>query len=135
MRFFTLAVAVLAAQVAYAAPPATSPPKPHVMVVQVDAAAGGGTEVEAWARELRTALAARKDEFRLAKRGEKAELTVRIDSVAKGEGDTHSMNGALAMGKTTKPFNLTYPGEVGPQAQALARNLRKLADQMKTGSH
>jgi hypothetical protein len=135
MRFFTLAVVVLAAQTASGEPPATSPPKPRVMVVEVDTAAGGGTEVEAWAKELRTALAARKDEFHLAKRGEKAEFTVRINSVAKGEGDTHSMNGALVLGKTTKPFNLTYPGEVGPQAQALARNLRKLADQMKTGSH
>jgi hypothetical protein len=34
------------------------------------------------------------------------------------------------MGKTSRPFNLSYPGEVAPQAEKLARNLRKYAEQM-----
>ena len=41
------------------------------------------------------------------------------------------MNGALVLGKSARPFNLSYPGEMAPQAEKLARNLRKLADQMK----
>lgn len=135
MRSVTLAVAVLAAASASAEAPATSAAKPAAMVVQVDAVANGGDEVEVWAKELRKALATRKDEFRLAKPREKPELTVRIDSVAMGEGDTHSMSGALVLGETTKPFNLSYAGEIEPQAQALARNLRKLADQMKAEGH
>ena len=131
MRFVTLAVSIFAASTASAAPAA----KPVPLVVRVDAATPGGPEVEAWAKELRAAIATHKDELRLAKAGEKAELTVRIDSVAKGEGDTHSMNGAFVLGKTTRPFNLSYPGEAGPQAEALARNLRKYADQMKAADH
>ena len=134
MKLVILAVATLTASTA-AAPTATEPAaKPVPLVVQVDAPSGSGADVEAWAKELRTALAARKDEFRLAKAGEKAELVVRIDSVTKGESDTHVMNAALVLGKTIKPFNLSYAGAVRPQAEALARNLRKLADQVKAGA-
>jgi hypothetical protein len=132
MRFAILVAATLATSTASAA---TATKKPVPMVARVEAAKGGGAEVETWARELRAALAERKDEFRLAKPDEKAELVVRIDSVARGEGDTHSMSGALVLGKTTKSFNLSYPGESAPQAQALARNLRKLADGMKAEAH
>jgi hypothetical protein len=88
--------------------------------------------VQAWVKELRTALEARKDEFRLAKVDETAELVVRIDSLGKGQDDLRVMNGSLLMGKVSRPFNLSYPGEVAPHAEKLARNLRKYADQMKT---
>jgi hypothetical protein len=86
--------------------------------------------VQAWAKELRAALDQRKDEFRPAKPGEAAELVVRIDSVAAGAGGAQVMNGALVMGKNARPFNLSYPGEPAPQAEKLARNLRKYAEQM-----
>ena len=55
---------------------------------------------------------------------------MRIDSVVPGTGGAQVMNGALVMGKSSRPFNLSYPGEVAPQAEKLARNLRKLAEQM-----
>jgi hypothetical protein len=127
----TLALASLfAAQPAAA--PAAATAKVAPMTVQVQAATGADAGVQAWVKELRAALEARKDEFRLAKKGETAQLVVRIDSTGKGQGDLQVMNGALVIGKDSRPFNLSYPGEVTPQAEKLARNLRKLADQMKT---
>jgi hypothetical protein len=127
----TLALASLvAAQAATAPAPAA---KIVPMTVQVEAAAGASADAgaQAWVKELRSALEARKGEFRLPKKTETAELVVRIDSLAKGQNDSHVMNGALLMGKATHSFNLSYPGDVAPQAEKLARNLRKLADQMK----
>ena len=123
----TLALALLAAP----QPPATAA-KIVPMTVEVRAAAKAEPPVQAWARELRASLEQRKDEFRAAKPGESAELVVRIDSVVPGTGGAQVMNGALVMGKSSRPFNLSYTGEVGPQAEKLARNLRKLAEQMKS---
>lgn len=122
----------LAAQAATQGPAAS--PKVVPMSVQVRAAAEADAGVQAWVKELRTALEERKGEFRLAKTGETAELVVRIDSLAKGQDDLRVMNGAFLMGKTSRPFNLSYPGEVAPQAEKLARNLRKYADQMKAAA-
>jgi hypothetical protein len=128
----TYALASLfAAQAAATQAPAVSP-KVAPMSVQVRAADAADAGVQAWVKELRTALEARKDEFRLAKVDETAELVVRIDSLGKGQDDLRVMNGSLLMGKVSRPFNLSYPGEVAPHAEKLARNLRKYADQMKT---
>lgn len=128
----TYALASLfAAQAAATQAPAGSP-KVAPMSVQVRAADAADAGVQAWVKELRTALEARKDEFRLAKVDETAELVVRIDSLGKGQDDLRVMNGSLLMGKVSRPFNLSYPGEVAPHAEKLARNLRKYADQMKT---
>jgi hypothetical protein len=124
-----LATLALAALVLPLPPPAPAQAVP--MAVEVRTAEKAAAPVQAWARELRAALDARKDEFRRAKPGERAELVVRIDTVAPGEGGVQVMNGALVMGKSTRPFNLSYPGEVAPQAEKLARNLRKYAEQMK----
>ena len=118
--------------VALLAAPATAPLKP--MAVQVETAAKADAGTQAWAKELRTALEARKDEFRVVKPGETAELVVRIDSVAKTATDASVMNGALAVGKTAKPFSLSYAGPSAVQAEKLARNLRRLADQMKSAA-
>jgi len=124
----TLALAsIFAAQAPGAAPAKVAP-----MSVQVQPATTADAGVQAWVKELRAALQARQDEFRLAKKGETAELVVRIDSMGKGQNDLQVMAGTLLMGKSSQPFNLTYPGEVAPQAEKLARNLRKYADQMKT---
>ena len=120
----------LAAQAATQGPAASPTVAP--MSVQVRAAAEADAGVQAWVKELRAALEERKGEFRLAKTGETAELVVRIDSLAKGQDDLRVMNGAFLMGKTSRPFNLSYPGEVAPQAEKLARNLRKYADQLKS---
>ena len=130
--FATLALAsAFAVQAAAAQAPAAAPAKTAPMSVQVEAAAKADAGVQAWVKELRAALEARKDEFRPAKKGETAELVVRIDSVGKGQNDLQVMAGTLLMGKSSHPFNLSYPGEVAPQAETLARNLRKYADQMK----
>ena len=118
-------------QAAAAQAPAAAPAKTAPMSVQVEAAAKADAGVQAWVKELRAALEARKDEFRLAKKGETTELVVRIDSVGKGQNDLQVMAGTLLVGKSSHPFNLSYPGEVAPQAETLARNLRKYADQMK----
>ena len=130
--FSTLALAsLLAAQAAAAQTPAAAPAKVVPIAVQVQAAAGADAGVQAWVKALSTALEARKDEFRLVKKGQTAELVVRIDSLGKGQNDVQVMNGTLLMGKVSHPFNLSYPGEVAPQAEKLARNLRKYADQLK----
>jgi hypothetical protein len=131
--FATLALAsAFAAQATLAQAPAAAPAKIAPMSVQVEAAAkAADAGVQAWVKELRAALEARKDEFRPAKKGETAELVVRIDSLGKGQNDLQVMAGTLLMGKSSHPFNLSYPGETAPQAEKLARNLRKYADQMK----
>jgi hypothetical protein len=99
------------------------------MPVQVQAG-GGDAAVRSWAKELRTALEARKEEFHLVKAGETPELLIRIDSVGRGPGNAEVMNGTLVLGKTTRPFNYSFK-DVRAEAEKLARNLRRLADQMK----
>jgi hypothetical protein len=125
-----LATLALAALVAPQSPAAA---KPVPMTVEVRTAAKADPPVQAWAKELRAALDQRKDEFRPARPGEAAELVVRIDSVTAGAAGAQVMNGVLVMGKYARPFNLSYPGEPAPQAEKLARNLRKYAEQMKAG--
>ena len=67
--------------------PAAAPAKVVPMTVRgPDGRRRPTPRVQAWAKELRAALEARKDEFRLAKPGETAELVVRIDSVGEGPG-------------------------------------------------
>ena len=130
--FATLALAsAFAVQATAAQTPAAALAKIAPMSVQVEAAAKADAGVQAWVKELRAALEARKDEFRLAKKGETPDLVVRIDSVGKGQNDLQVMVVTLLMAKSSHPFNLSYPGETGPQAEILARNLRKYADQMK----
>jgi hypothetical protein len=127
-----LAPLVLTLFAVQAATPQAAPAKPAPMSVRVQTASGTDAGAQAWVKELSTALAARKDEFRLAKDGETAEFVVRIDSLAKGQNDLHVVNGAFLIGKGSHPFNLTYPGDVAAQAEKLARNLRKYADRLKT---
>ena len=125
-----LATLALAALVLPQTPATAAKPVPMSVEVRTDAKAEA--PVQAWANELRAALDQRKDEFRRAKPGESAELVVRVDSVVPGPDGAQVMKGALALGKNSRPFNLSYAGEAAPQAEKLARNLRKLADQMKT---
>lgn len=121
---------LLAAPQAATSPPAASKASP--MSVAVEADAKGGPEVETWARELRSALEARKDEFRPARAGEKPELVVRLESIGKAADGTALLNGALVLGTSRRPFNYGFK-DVKAQAEVLARNMRKLADQMKAG--
>jgi hypothetical protein len=101
------------------------------MTVEVRTAPKAGADVESWAKELRAALGARKEEFRLSKAGEKAEFVVLLDSVAKRPDGTPVLNGSFALGKgEPRPFNYGFT-DVRTEAEKLARNLRAYADQMK----
>ena len=124
-------VAVLAAQ---APAPGTAKPaapaKASPMAVRVDASAQGGPAVEEWAKELRAALGARKDEFKLATANEKAELVARLDSVAAGTAGNQVLKGELALGEAKRPFTYTFTN-VRADAEKLARGMRSVADQMR----
>ena len=124
-------VSLFAAPAVAAQAPVAAPAKVAPMSVQVQAPAGADAGVQAWVKELRAALEARKDEFRLAKAGEKPELLVRVDFVGKAQDGTPVLNGALLLGKTTRQFAYGFT-DVRVEAEKLARNLRKFADQMKT---
>ena len=129
-----LTTVVLATLLAAPAPHGEAPAGPAKIVpmaVQIQAPANADAGAQAWVLELRTALGTRKDEFRVVKPGETGELLVRIESVGRGQGDNRVLNAALVMGQMTRPFNLTYPGEIAPQAEKLAAKLRSFADQMK----
>jgi hypothetical protein len=95
-------------------------------------ATAAGAAGQQWGQELRSALEPRKDEFRPARKGEKPELVVRIESVARAPKGGDVMNGALVVGTRVNPFSLTYPGEIRPQAEKLAGSLRRFAEQTRT---
>ena len=127
----TLAMLALAASFSGQAPAASAPsPKVVPMTVEVQTAAKADAGVQAWAKELRAALEARKDEFRLAKPGEKPEFVVQLDSIGKRQDGTPVLNGSFVLGKDTRSFNYGF-NDVRTEAEKLARNLRKYADQMK----
>ena len=58
---------------------------------------------------------------------------MRVDSVGKAQDGTPVLIGALLLGTTTRSFTYGFT-DVRVEAEKLARNLRKLADQMKTAS-
>ena len=129
MTLVTLALAAL-----LPAQAATAPPKGAPMSVEVRTAPKAGVDVESWAKELRAAIAARTQEFRPAKPGERPELVVQLDSIAKRADGTPVLNGsfALANGKP-QPFNYGFT-DVKTEAGKLARNLRRYADQLKAAA-
>jgi hypothetical protein len=129
MTLATLALAALVPGQAAAAPPKVVP-----MTVEVRTAPKAGTEVDGWAKELRAALGARKEEFRLARAGEKAEFVVLLESIGKRPDGTPVLNGSFALGNgKPRPFNYGF-SDVRTEAEKLARNLRGYADQMKAAS-
>ncbi len=115
-------------------PPARPTPVPVSVLVQV--AEGAGPLAEAWAEELRTAVAAGHGDLSLVSAAEAAAVVVRIDkvetgvevdSVPEGEGEISVMRGAIVVGGSAREFNLNYRGQARAQAEALARNLRGFA--------
>ncbi len=129
MTLATLALAAL-----LPGPAAAAPPKVVPMTVEVRTAPKAGAEVESWAKELRAALGARKEEFRPVKAGEKAEFVVQLDSIAKRPDGTPVLNGSFAVGNAKpRPFSYGFT-DVKSEAEKLARNLRGYADQMKAAA-
>jgi len=121
---------------AQATPAATMPTPAPPIVVHVQVPDDAGPEAAAWAEELRTAVREGHGDLRLAASPEDAVVVVRIDSVEtgvevepepEGEGETSVMKGALVLGESAREFSLAYRGDVRPQAEALARNLRAYA--------
>ena len=126
MTLATLALAALLPAQAPAAPAKVVP-----MTVEVRTAAKADSAVQTWAQELRVALGTHKDEFRLAGPRETPEFVVRIDSIGKRQDGTPVLNGSFVLGKTApRSFNYGFT-DVPAEAEKLARNLRKYADQMK----
>jgi len=115
-------------------PQAKATPEAVPISVEVQLPAQPGPELREWADELRTALAARKDEFRVAKPGARPEFVVRLDSIGPGQKGTPTLKGSCVRGTATRPFSYTFTG-VRADAEKLARNLRKQADQMASGQH
>ncbi len=129
MTLVTLALAAL-----LPAQASTAPTKGAPMSVEVRTAPKAGADVKSWAKELRAALAARTQEFRLAKPGEKAEFAVQLDSIGKRSDGTPVLNGSFALGGgKARPFNYGFT-DVKTEAEKLARNLRGYADQMKAAA-
>lgn len=124
-----IAVLVAQAPAAGAAKPAPTV-KPSPMLVKVDATPAGGPAVEDWAKQLGSALGARKDEFTLATGKEKAEFVVRLDSIGPGTSGNQVVKGELALGQAKRPFAYSF-ADVRADSEKLARNLRQVADQMK----
>jgi hypothetical protein len=57
---------------------------------------------------------------------------VRLDAVGGGaSGAPQVLTGALVLGKANRPFNYSFT-DVRVEAEKLARNLRPVADQMKS---
>ena len=124
-------LATLALSALLPAQAAAAPPKVVPMTVEVRTAPKAGAEVESWAKELRAALGARKEDFRLAKAGEKAQFVVLLDSIGKRPDGTPVLNGSFALGNAKpRPFSYGFT-DVRTEAEKLARNLRGYADQMK----
>jgi hypothetical protein len=99
-------------------------------------------EVAAWGQALVAAITSGQGGLVLAPTLEEAAAVVRIDAVEvgveaspepEGEGEISVMRGALVLGETARPFDLAYRGEAGPQAEALARNLRRFVTEGGTG--
>jgi hypothetical protein len=125
------------------APRATSTPAPVVpaaqtkpVVVHIQVPEDRGPAVEAWAQALAAAIAAGHGGLALASTPQEAVAVVRIDAVEtgadvdpepEGEGEVNVMRGALVVGESARAFNLVYRGDAQPQAEALARNLRRFA--------
>jgi hypothetical protein len=117
---------------ALSGPPATQPATPaptNLLSVRVDTPASADANAKALARELRAAVVARKAELRPAKEGETPGLVVRIERAQKGQDGKSTMGGSLARGQAVRPFTLSYAGDFKALAAALARNMKRFADQ------
>jgi hypothetical protein len=143
LPFATAALLVVVACSAPEAPRATTTPAPAApaaalesVVVHILVPKDSGPAVEAWAQALAAAINSGQGGLALATTPDEAVAVVRIDAVEtgtdvdpepEGEGEVNVMRGALVVGESARAFNLVYRGDARPQAEALARNLRRFA--------
>ena len=118
---------------AAAGAPAAQPPGPALSVMSFAFEVGpqAGATGRQWAQELRAALEARQQEFRPARKAEKPELLVRIDSVVPDAKGGSVLNAALVFGAKQEPFVVRYSTEIRQMAEKLARNLRRIAEERR----
>lgn len=124
------------APAARATPAAMMPTPAPPIVIHVQVPEEAGPEAAAWAEALRTAVKEGHGDLKLTPSPEEAAFVVRIDTVEtgvkadpepEGEGETSMMRFALVQGESAWEFSFAYKGEVRPQAEVLARNLRTYA--------
>ena len=151
-RALPLAAAALLVVAACSAPdtpetsakPATAAvePTPEPATVHILVAGSENPEVQAWAQELTAAIEAGQGDLALVPTPEEAEQVVLIENVEtgavaspepSGEGPTYRMKGSLIIGDDAREFTLAYRGPVRPQAEALARNLPRFAQEAAYG--
>ena len=150
-RPLPLAVAALLVAAACSAPEApqtaatSTPPAavPQLVPVHIVVPESPDEGISAWAQALAEAITSGHGGLTLVQTPEEALVGVRIDAVENGteadpvpeaEGEVEVMRGALLVGEDAHEFNLAYRGDVRPEAEALARNLRKLAVQAATAA-
>jgi hypothetical protein len=145
-RLLSLVVVALMALAACSAPEApeaaaTPAAVPQLVPVHIVVPENPDEGISAWSRALADAITSGHGGLTLVQTPEEALVGVRIDVVEKGteadpvpegEGDVEVMRGALLVGEDVHEFNLAYRGDLAPEAEALARNLRKLAVQAAT---
>jgi hypothetical protein len=117
---------------------ATPTPAPPAAPIAVHVALPESPDpaVLAWGQALATAITSGQGGLTLVAPPEEAAAAVRIDSVRTGvewepappgEGKISVMHGALVLGDSAREFDFAYRGDVAPQAEILARNLRAFA--------
>lgn len=150
-RPLTLAGAALLAVTACSAPappetastpaPASPAATPQALAVHVQVPEEPEAAVEAWAQALRSAIVSGQGGLTLAATPEEAGAVVLIGTVEKGaeggpapagEGELYVMRFALVVDDKARELSVVYRGEARPQAEALARNLRRVAAEVAT---
>jgi hypothetical protein len=149
-RALPLAAAALMTFAACSAPespePAAQPPAdavaatPQPETVHILVAGPGGPEVEAWVEALTAAIEAGHGNLALVPTPEEARSVVLIEGVEPAApagqeptGESFVMRGSLVIGDDARDFELAYRGDVVPQAEALARNLPRFAQEAASG--
>jgi hypothetical protein len=109
----------------------------HILVAGPD-----NPVVGAWAEALAAAIEAGHGDLALVPTPEEARLVVMIEGVDSGapagqappgEGEAFVVRGSLIIGDDARDFDLAYRGDMVPQAEALARNLPRFAQEAASG--
>ena len=151
-RALPLAAVAMVAIAACSAPESSEPtakptegavaatPQPETVHILV--AGPESPEVEAWVEALTAAIEAGHGNLALVPTPEEATSVVMIEGIdpgapagqePAGEGEAFVVRGSLVIGDDARDFSLAYRGDVRPQAEALARNLPRFAQEAASG--